>query len=133
MALVRLNAVEIARLLSSPAGEVGLDLARRAELVQTRAKSLVGYSEVPRADSHLRDTIVKRWVAGRQNAISILIGTSHPRAMMHHEGTRPHVIVPRNASVLVFESHGETVFAAQVNHPGTKPNRFLVDALPAGL
>lgn len=34
-------------------------------------------------------------------------------------GTSPHVILPRSASVLVFQVGGETVFARRVNHPGS--------------
>lgn len=38
-------------------------------------------------------------------------------------GTREHVIFPREGGVLVFEDKGtgETVFARNVYHPGTKP------------
>lgn len=39
-------------------------------------------------------------------------------------GTRPHTIVPRNARVLHFRAGGADVFAARVNHPGTRPNDF---------
>ena len=45
-----------------------------------------------------------------------------------HEGSRPHVIVPRRASVLRFEVGGRTVFARRVQHPGTKPRPFLRNA-----
>lgn len=59
-------------------------------------------------------------------------------------GTRPHVIRPRNASVLRFPANGTAVtlsgrartgavraggayaFAKEVHHPGTKPQPFLV-------
>lgn len=51
-----------------------------------------------------------------------------PYSLYVHEGTSPHVIVPKNASVLVFEVGGETVFARKVNHPGTRPQPFLTDA-----
>lgn len=45
-----------------------------------------------------------------------------------HDGTKPHVIVPRNASVLAFQVGGTTVFARRVNHPGTKAQPFLTNA-----
>jgi len=41
------------------------------------------------------------------------------------EGTKPHIIRPRNKSVLRFEIGGEEIFTTLVNHPGTKKNRFL--------
>lgn len=44
-----------------------------------------------------------------------------------HDGTGPHVIEPRRASVLRFEAGGETVFATRVNHPGTAARPFLAE------
>ncbi|GAS98799.1 Gp22 [Mycolicibacterium canariasense] len=49
-------------------------------------------------------------------------------ALYVHEGTRPHVIRPRNAAVLRFEVGGRTVFARLVRHPGTKARPFLRNA-----
>jgi hypothetical protein len=48
-----------------------------------------------------------------------------------HEGARPHPIVPVRARALAFfwERIGEHVVFARVNHPGNKPNRFLVRAV----
>lgn len=40
------------------------------------------------------------------------------------EGTKAHVIKPRNGKYLRFEVGGETVFARQVHHPGTKANPY---------
>ncbi len=48
-----------------------------------------------------------------------------------HNGTRPHVITPKRASVLRFEAGGEVVFAARVNHPGTAPRPFLAEGAAA--
>lgn len=45
-----------------------------------------------------------------------------------HQGTRPHLIVPRNAKVLAFDDNGSPVFAMKVHHPGTAPNPFLTRA-----
>lgn len=56
--------------------------------------------------------------------------TSHaPYSVFVHEGTRPHVIRPRNASALRFKAGGETVFASSVNHPGTRARPFLTNAV----
>ena len=42
------------------------------------------------------------------------------------DGTKPHVIKPRRAKLLRFRAKsGALVFARKVNHPGTKPYRFL--------
>jgi hypothetical protein len=36
-------------------------------------------------------------------------------------GTKPHVILPKEKGALKFDVGGETVFAKEVFHPGTKP------------
>lgn len=46
-----------------------------------------------------------------------------------HDGTRPHVIRARNARALRFQVGGRTVFARQVQHPGTKATNFLSAAV----
>ena len=40
------------------------------------------------------------------------------------EGTQPHEIRPRNRKALKFEIAGEVIFAAKVNHPGTRANPY---------
>jgi hypothetical protein len=40
------------------------------------------------------------------------------------KGTRPHIIVAKNARVLRFETGGDIVFTPRVNHPGTKARLF---------
>lgn len=40
-------------------------------------------------------------------------------------GTRPHVILPKNAKALSFKINGETVVTKKVNHPGTDPSPFV--------
>ena len=66
----------------------------------------------------LRDSIRRR----RTTKHDIWIGTDVPYAAIHEFGGRtgPHVIVPRNASVLrFFGRDGTVVFARRVNHPGS--------------
>lgn len=46
-----------------------------------------------------------------------------------HEGTRPHVIKPRNKTVLRWPGKGGFVFSKIAHHPGTKPDQFLYEAL----
>lgn len=45
-----------------------------------------------------------------------------PYAAIHEYGgrTKPHLILPRNAKALHFMVGGKDVFAARVNHPGSK-------------
>lgn len=46
-----------------------------------------------------------------------------------NDGTRPHVIRPRNAQALRFRVGGRVVFARVVHHPGTRARPFLDRAL----
>ena len=41
-------------------------------------------------------------------------------------GTRPHVIRPRRRKALRFKGATGIVFAKRVNHPGTRPQPFMV-------
>jgi hypothetical protein len=50
---------------------------------------------------------------------------SAPYALMHNEGTRPHLIVPNQGKALRFQQRGVVVFRNAVMHPGTKANPFL--------
>lgn len=54
-----------------------------------------------------------------------------PQAVFQHQGTRPHMIFPRNKRVLRWVAGGGFIFARHVNHPGTKPDPFLYDAVEA--
>lgn len=78
----------------------------------------------------LRDSIVKR-ITSRDGLPVVQIGSEDPIALIHHEGTAPHIIVPRRGTRLVFwsDTANRLVFAKQVNHPGSRPNRYLTDSL----
>lgn len=124
---VVLNPVEIQAMIDSPTGPIVRDLFVRGERVKIRA-----IQEAPSKTGNLRRHIVKRFVltpAGPR----MLVGAEHvPYAIWVHEGSKPHTIVPRNAPFLVFVGRdGNLVFTKLVHHPGNKPNRFLIRALPA--
>jgi hypothetical protein len=61
-----------------------------------------------------------------------VVSCNHPAVRFVLDGTRPHVIRPRRAKALRFDMGGRTVFAKRVNHPGTKPNNFMAEALREG-
>jgi hypothetical protein len=131
--------VKLAELLRGPDGPVGRRLIEDGERVKQEARRLVGVYKPPDAYSAahrkrrpgtLRDSIVKRMVS-RGGELECLVGSDDPIALLHHEGTVPHMIVPRAKPRLVFywPKAGGVVSFKRVNHPGTQPNRYLVDAL----
>lgn len=122
--LIKLDNVALQRILVSEEGPVMRDMAVRATRVQGGAVHQAG-----KKTGKLSQSIVKRYVLDSKGP-AIWIGSEQPHALLHHEGTRPHVILPKKGAVLVFVSkQGQTVFSRRVNHPGTKPNRYLVDNL----
>lgn len=130
------DAADWARMTRMPGGAVSRDLARRAELVRLAAERQIPLGAAhagpqPRrvADRHLRDTVRTRIAYSGMAEPVAFVGSDHPIALIHHEGSRPHTIVPRRARFLVFYPRGGNtlVFARKVNHPGTKGNRFLTD------
>lgn len=110
---------------ASPTGPIMRDLMRRGTNVQTGARRLVR-----KRTRTLEKSIVKRAdVDGRGPVVYVV--TDAPYAIYEHDGTRPHIIRPRNRKVLRFPTRGGAiVFAQVVHHPGTEGSEFLVKALP---
>lgn len=134
---VEIEPQKLAEYLRGPDGPVFRMLIEDGERVKDEAKRLVGVYVPPpggpdrsRRPGTLRDSIVKRM--GTDNGLPVVqVGSDDPIALWHHEGTEPHTITPSSAPRLVFywAKVGRVVAALRVNHPGTKPNRFLTDAL----
>lgn len=101
-------------------GPVGRDLIRRGRTLEFRARNSAGIDTGRlRADIETRRKDVT-------DGIEIQVGSWNiDWALVHHEGSRPHVILPRRAPRLVFRVNGRIVFAKRVNHPGTRPNSYL--------
>ena len=51
-----------------------------------------------------------------------------PYGVFVHEGTQPHIILPRNKKVLRWSDGNKFIFSKSVVHPGTKPDQFLYNA-----
>lgn len=120
-------------LLRGPNGAVYVDMLRRCEILQNAARMQIPYGFGDSGPSgHLKDSIVKRIYGSPsgEELVAVWVGSEHPRAMLHHEGTQPHTIEATNNKPMVFEIDGIKVFAMTVNHPGTQPNRYLTDNLP---
>lgn len=131
--LVKLDNRAIATFLRSPTGPVLAEQIRKGDRVQSLAKQQVGYDQNKEpgeeGGEHLRDTIIKRVVQGSAGP-EVWVGSEHPRARMHHDGTEPHDIYPVKAKALRFTTTGGvTIFARRVSHPGTDANRYLTEPL----
>lgn len=123
MAKVFIRKAELDYVLNNPEGMVGRYLARRGKELQAMAKAQVGVrTGALRASIHMRHMRDPR---GQY----IMVGSRLNYALMHHEGTKPHLIVANNAKVLRFTKGSSIVYAHSVMHPGTKANRYLTDNL----
>lgn len=110
-------------MLNNPAGEVGRWMAGKGLRVLVAARAQVGVQT-----GALRMSL--RMEHNRSTRGQFMkIGSPLSYAHLHHEGTRPHVILPVRAQLLVFVSKGTLVRTNRVNHPGTKPNRYLTDPM----
>lgn len=139
---VQIDAAALAQILAGPNGPVSRRLIEDGEIVKRGAQKRVGVYQAPpgapawatqrggREPGRLRDSIVKR-VTAAPGGIRVLVGSDDPIALIHHEGTDAHTITARRRPFLVFWSAklGRVVRTKRVAHPGTKPNRYLTDAL----
>ena len=65
------------------------------------------------------------WYVTEQSDLNSALSNRAPYFLYFIEGTSPHEIRPRFASVLRFQSGTDVVFTKLVNHPGTKPSDLL--------
>lgn len=109
--------------LNNPAGMVGRHLANRGRSIVVAAKAQVGVNTGRlKASIHMRHS---RDLRGQY----VKIGSNLNYARIHHEGTKPHLIVANRAQVLRFTAGGRVVYTRAVKHPGTRPNKYLTDNL----
>lgn len=114
--------------LHQPGGMVDVWTQDQAQSVARVARRLA-----PTRTGRLRNSIVARRardISGRFISGYEVTATA-PYSAFVHQGTRPHTILPRRASVLRFNVGGAVVFTRRVNHPGTRPQPFLTDAVRA--
>ena len=121
----RLDRSRVARLLRLPGGLVDRNLRRRVERVQTAAERL--------APGSMGDGIRTRIDYRSDGPVGVITST-HPATLFVVNGTRPHIIRPRRPNgALRFTIGGRVVYAKFVNHPGTRPNSFMIEALREAL
>jgi hypothetical protein len=120
---------KVQTMLNSTTGPVGREMVQRARRAASMARAQAPMGTGPKAGRLKRSIKVyqhRRYTLGQ----GLKVGTSVPYAIYVHEGTRPHTIRPKNpGGALVFAPKGGTrvVITRKVNHPGSKPNRFLAD------
>jgi hypothetical protein len=122
----------------NPSGVLGGWMTTKMKVVQTLAiAEAPGPGKTPRnrtghnyATGDLESSISVghgSWGAGELEG-TVVAAPKH--AIFVHNGTKPHIILPKRAKVLKFKSRrGLTVFAKKVNHPGTSANPFMKRAL----
>jgi len=93
-----------------------------------KSKAPIGQGSNGSRPGRFRASITQR-TTSRTGSVLIEFGSPAPYASFVVSGTRPHTIVPRNARVLHFRTARGDVFAARVNHPGTRPNDFAQRAV----
>ncbi len=110
-------------MLDHPSGMVGRYIFMKGVKIMMAAKGQVGVSSGRLLRSihlrHLRDS----------RGQFVKVGSDLSYAAIHHEGARPHIIVANRAGALRFSSGGRIVYTRKVNHPGTRPNKYLSDNL----
>jgi hypothetical protein len=112
--------------LDEPGGQVYRHVDDLAERVGEKARELA-----PRATGALANSIKVTYEnnAGRGGSRWYIVADT-PYAKYVGKGTAPHPIVPKNKTILKFPAKGGTiVYTPQVQHPGTKANNFMQEAL----
>lgn len=111
--------------------ETGVSLSKVAsdipKLAKTMLNKAVGYAK-GRAEelTPVRSGLMRQsWYVTEQGDLSSALSNRAPYFLYFIEGTSPHEIRPRFASVLRFQSGTDVVFTKLVNHPGTKPSNLL--------
>lgn len=114
---------ELDHFLNSPTGDVGKYIRKRGARILIAAKQQVGVDTGALQQSI---TLVHDRVGLFQQ---VKIGSNNEIALIHHEGSRPHIIRPNEQQFLRFRKGTRMVYTREVMHPGTQPNRYLSDNL----
>lgn len=122
--VIYVNASMLHKELDTSAGELWKWLHKRGEKAVLGAKRSVGVQT-----GALKRSIHMKHL-GNATGQYLWIGSQRSHALVHHEGSKPHLITPNPPNqVLKFNRGSRVVFARQVMHPGTKPNRYLSSQL----
>ena len=108
--------------------QVGMDLAKRLVTGVTRGTLNRSAALCPVDTGLMRASGMMR-IGGFGSQVVGEVEYTADYSLAVHNGTRPHVILPRRGQYLRFQVGGRTVYARRVNHPGTRPRPFLATAL----
>jgi len=106
------------RLMNAPGGEVYGAVRDAGTKIERMAKRLVRVKT-----GGLRASIRSPMSSGA-TYVECKIGSNKRHALMEHEGTKPHVILP-HGQYLRFRSRGRVIYARRVLHPGTRGTHYL--------
>lgn len=109
--------------LKNPDGTVGRHMKKIGRRISMAARAQVG------VQTGLLKMSINATQERTSNGQLVKIGSMLPYALVHHEGSRPHMIHGRNGGMLRFTQSGRVVYHRAVMHPGTRPNRYLADNL----
>ena len=117
------NPAGISHLLRSPSGAVG-----RWLLALVNEVRIVAQSNAPVVTGKLRNSIVARVIPAGVGLIGE-VAAEAAYAVYVEKGTAAHPIVGNPILRFPSAQTGMIVFTPRVDHPGTKANPFLLDAL----
>ena len=128
------NQAALDRLLRARGGPVDTYMASVADQVVAEAK-IEAPEHTVTPTSKGRPGELKRSIhrlPTRRHGYRVIASTFY--AYFVHEGTKPHIIVPKPTNRsgklrFYWDKEGGIVFRGKVRHPGTKPDRFLLRAL----
>lgn len=121
MGRIRLDRADLRRVIRDASAR---ELRNAGRQVVNRAKVLAPV-DTGRLRASIEGRLNRTWTLRPQ----FTVGSNVEYAQMVHDGTRPHIIRPRNARALRFVVGGQVVYARVVHHPGTRARPFLDRAL----
>lgn len=119
---------ELQAMGTSRTGPLYLFAVKTGAKVQTQAAQNLSGKMVKVRSGNLRSSLHSTTeIRGSLLVESVIADASY--ALMVHDGTEAHDIVPREARVLAWQGASGPAFAMRVHHPGTAGRPFLTDAL----
>lgn len=118
---VTVTANRLPQMGANMAARVSQAVRKSAFDIEARAKSMAPVGETGNLKGSITTDIA-------DDGLSAEVTANADYAAHVEYGTRPHVIRPKNASMLAFKIGGVTVFAKEVNHPGTAAQPFMTPA-----